>query len=94
MAVAELEEETAGLRIVGGRTRPPEEDGIIWIPVRGNPFKRSRITGWMAVSKEPKTSLFESQMDPHGQLVELSAAKPKRDFTAFIEKSEPRGDGD
>ena len=90
---------------VGGSTKPKSREGIRWVAVKGDSWKRSRITGWRAVSTEPS-------MGPPDELDNLSKKRPfdgmggsvvpgqleesrkKAGWVAGIEKSQPFGDKD
>ena len=89
---------------VGGRTKPKPRKGIKWVAVRDDSWKRSRITGWRAMSTEPS-------MGPPDELDNLSKKKPfggmggnvtpeqleesaKKGWPTFIDKSQPTGDKD
>ncbi|MGB6838738.1 MAG: hypothetical protein WBE27_00450, partial [Microgenomates group bacterium] len=51
-----IEETERKPRIVRQFKKPKDEPGVKWIPVRDDPWKRNRRTGWMAVSTEPAPS--------------------------------------
>ena len=96
------EGESKGPRIIRQSKKPKEKPGMKYIPVRDDPWKTSRITGWMAVSTEPSLDLPPemeklSKEPPRkmGSVTEEQLEKSaKKGWQTFIDRSQPTGDKD
>lgn len=87
-------------RIVRQFRKPKDEPGVKWVPVRDDPWKRNRRTGWMAVSTEhapspPETEgLLEEPPLMEGNVTAEQLEESRKRYFPSIEDSLPTGDRD